>query len=110
MLADPRGTDRQDAFSAMSNCGSEVDLTGPGVGVISTVPGDNYAVKDGTSMACAAVTGVACRLLAMRPDIMQLKGDDSEKAERSAAIAKLLLSSAKPLGFGALYEGQGRPS
>jgi len=110
MLADPKGTDRQDFFSAMSNFGPEVDLTGPGVGVISTVPGDSYAVKDGTSMACAAVTGVASRLLAMRRDIMDLKNDDTQKAERSAAIARLLLSSAKPLGFGTLYEGQGRPT
>jgi subtilisin len=106
MVADPKGTDQLDFIGAMSNCGPEVDLTGPGVGIISTVPGDSYAVKEGTSMACAAVTGVACRLLAAQPGIMNM----DRGASRSAEMARLLLSSAKSLGFGAIYEGQGRPT
>ncbi|HEX8771232.1 MAG TPA: S8 family serine peptidase, partial [Acidimicrobiales bacterium] len=38
-VADPHGTDPADFIAAFSNVGPEIDLTGPGVGIISTVPG-----------------------------------------------------------------------
>ena len=56
----PYGKDRANFIAAFSNVGAEIDLTAPGVAVVSAVPG-GYAAWDGTSMACPAVTGAAAR-------------------------------------------------
>ncbi len=100
----PYGTDRKDFIAAFSNIGPEIDLTAPGVGIISTYPG-GYAVLDGTSMACPATTGVAARLLAGRADLLSMARGQA----RSDAIATMLLQSAHTLGFESKYEGQGLP-
>lgn len=100
----PYGDDRADFIAAFSNIGSEIDLTGPGVGVISAVPG-GYATMSGTSMASPAVTGAAARMLSARPDILSMARDQA----RSDAIAHALLTGSVPRGFGATYEGRGLP-
>ena len=61
----PYGKDGADFVAAFSNVGA-VDLTAPGVAVVSTVPG-GYLDLDGTSMACAAVSGVLARTLSGEP-------------------------------------------
>jgi Subtilase family len=70
------------------------------------VPG-GYAIMDGTSMACPAVTGAAARLLSMPANaaILAMPRDQA----RSNAMAQALLLSAKKLGFGPTFEGQGLP-
>jgi subtilisin family serine protease len=103
IVAKPFGTDSKDFIAAFSNVGPEIDLTGPGVGVISTFPGNTYAVLDGTSMACPAVVGAAARLLAGSPSILNMPRDQA----RSNAMVQLILSSARSLGFAGPFEGQG---
>jgi subtilisin len=103
-VAAPFGADQKDFIAAFSNVGAEVDLTGPGVGVISTVPGGHLPMS-GTSMACPAVTGVAARLLAKRADILAMARD----AARANATAQALLQSAKSLGFAPRFQGRGLP-
>lgn len=98
----PFGTDKKNFIALFSNVGSEVDLTGPGLGIISTYPGNRYAVMDGTSMACPAATGAAAKLLAGNP-VMSQPRDQA----RSDAMAKIILTAAKSLGFPATLEGQG---
>lgn len=98
----PYGRDRANFIAAFSNVGPEIDLTGPGVAVVSTVPG-GYAAYDGTSMACPAVTGAAAALLARHRHVLGLPRGQA----RSDEMARLVFSAATPLGFGAKYEGRG---
>jgi len=102
-IAAPYGTDKANFMAAFSNIGPQVDLTAPGVGIMSTVPG-SYAEISGTSMACPAATGAAARAIA-GTKVITMKRD----AKRSAAIVKAVLASATPLGFGPTFEGHGLP-
>jgi subtilisin len=103
-VAAPFGSAADDFVAAFSNVGPEIDLIGPGVGVISTVPG-GHAIMSGTSMACPAVAGIAARLLAAHPAVLAMPRDQA----RSDEIAKLLLQSARDLGFGVTFQGKGLP-
>jgi len=98
----PAGNDPDDFIAAFSNVGAEIDLTAPGVGVVSTVPG-GYGVMDGTSMACPAAVGMIARLLAKDLGLLQAARD----SRRSEGIARLALGAALSLGFPADLEGLG---
>jgi len=101
-VAAPFGTDKAEFIGAFSNIGPQVDLTAPGVAIISTVPG-SYTEISGTSMACPAVTGVAARLVVSA-------GLPAERgAARSEALLGALLASATSRGFKPIYEGHGLP-
>ena len=51
-------------LSAFSNYGeNSVDVAAPGDGIVSTLPGNVYGVKSGTSMAAAFVTGEIALLI-----------------------------------------------
>ena len=102
-VAPPPGTDKKNFIADFSNVGPEIDLTGPGVGVISTFPDDAFAVLDGTSMASPAVTGAAAKVLATNPTLLALPRAQA----RSDQFASLVLNAAKTLGFPATLEGQG---
>jgi len=99
----PLGDDKKNFFASFSNRGPGLDFTAPGVGIVSTFPGGGYATMSGTSMACPVVTGMAARLFSEHPEVLALPATQA----RSEAMAKLLFSRAKPLGFGAHYEGYG---
>ena len=107
-VAAPYGTDKRNFVAGFSNVGPEIDVTGPGVGVVSTVP-DGYGVMSGTSMACPAVTGAAARMLGnpAHKDILAAARDEN----RANAILKMVLVSCKRLGFNPPpdFEGAGLP-
>jgi subtilisin family serine protease len=101
-VAAPYGTDKKNFVASFSNIGSDTDLTGPGVGVISTVP-NGYGVMSGTSMATPAETGAAARLLAGQPAILAMPRDQN----RARAMVEAIAKSCKTLGFGATFVGKG---
>lgn len=102
--AAPYGKDKANFIAAFSNVGSQIDVTGPGVAVVSTVPG-GYGEMSGTSMACPAVVGVAARLLARDQRLLKAPRD----AARSDELISRLLLSATSLGFPSELEGRGLP-
>ena len=74
-----------------SSFGSDADVTGPGVGIIATVPErfglqQPYAAMDGTSMASPAVCGALAALLAVSATYQALTG--SARAEEARAILR----------------------
>lgn len=105
-VAKPFGAADTDAFvAAFSNIGPQIDVTGPGVGVVSTLPENTYGVMSGTSMACPAVAGMAAYLLASTPAILK-----ASKSERVQRLKEAFFTSCRRLGFGRDYEGFGLPA
>lgn len=100
----PYGKDRSEFVAAFSNIGPEIDLTAPGVAIVSAVPG-GYAAWDGTSMACPAVTGAAAARLAREPRVLRM----ARSQARSDEMARRVYAAARTLGFGARFEGRGMP-
>jgi subtilisin len=104
-VARPFGNPDRDVFvAAFSNIGPQVDLTGPGVGIVSTLPPDSFGVMSGTSMACPAITGWIAFLLASDATISTVA-----KNEQAQRLKNVLYNSARQLGFGRDYEGFGLP-
>ncbi|AOV08765.1 S8 family serine peptidase [Sporosarcina ureilytica] len=55
-------TDQHDRIARFSNTGATVDLSAPGVDIISSIPSGRYASMNGTSMAAPYVSGIAAML------------------------------------------------
>lgn len=62
--------DQSGALASFSNYGATmVDIGAPGVSILSTYPGNQYAFLNGTSMAAPQVTGALALLRAYRPTL-----------------------------------------
>ena len=78
-------TDNNDALASFSNFGAtSVHLGGPGVNVLSTIIGANYAYFSGTSMATPHVSGAALLIL-------------SKCALITASLKTLILNNTDPI-------------
>ena len=106
-VALPRAQTDEDVFLAgFSNVGPQIDFAGPGVWIVSTVPGGGYAAMSGTSMAAPAISGFAAVVLSRASGILTQR----RNAERAEAIFRLLVGRARPYGFGSFdFEGYGVP-
>jgi subtilisin len=104
-VADPYGADQDDFIALFSNFGDPIDLTAPGVGIISTVPVASWGAMSGTSMSAPVITGYAARLLSEEKKILAMPRD----ASRADAMIKAVLAMARPLGFTPQFEGRGLP-
>ena len=56
-------------LSQISTFGDGIDVSAPGIGIYSTLPGGKYGYMDGTSCSAAYVSGVAALLLSADPTL-----------------------------------------
>ncbi|SES21914.1 subtilisin [Salipaludibacillus aurantiacus] len=78
--------DENNNRATFSSTGPAVEIAAPGVNVLSTLPGDDYASYNGTSMASPHVAGVAAQVWQAKPELS------------NAELRALLNETAKGLG------------
>ena len=81
--------------ASYSSTGPAVELIAPGSGILSTVPGNGYGTKSGTSMASPHVAGVAALAWAANSTLTNVK------------IRTTLQETAENLGLSANHQGYG---
>lgn len=90
-------TDQDDRTARWSNRGGWVSVSAPGTDILSTLPLDRYAVKNGTSYSTALVSGEAALLLAIARD---RDGNGRVNDEVRAAILNSTQATADGPGAG----------
>jgi subtilisin len=105
VMLSPAGSDPDEFIAAFSNVGPQIAVTAPGVGVLSTLPGQLFGPMSGTSMAAPVAAGATACLLSRDPVLFGM----ARTRARSDAIERLLLTSCVKRGFGAVFEGFGLP-
>lgn len=86
-------------YSARFSCyGPEIAVCAPGVAITSSVPENNYAAWDGTSMAAPHVAGLAALVLAHHPDFQG--GMIMRSAERVERLFQIIKMSCRPVQLG----------
>lgn len=109
-LADRFG-DENLYLAGFSCFGPEIDVAGPGVGIVSSVPERHglaapRAEMSGTSMASPAVCGALASLLARARDYQPLPRD----ASRATKARSILLKACREIGLESEFEGYGSPA
>jgi hypothetical protein len=79
-------TDSEDNYTYFTNYGNEVDISAPGLDIMSSIPEDMYEMYSGTSMSTPAVCAGAAMIKSIHPEYS------------SVQIEEILYSSSKDLG------------
>lgn len=106
-------TDRNDQKASWSNYGAtSVDLGAPGADIYSTVPGNSYAYKSGTSMATPYVSGVAGLIKAQYPALASdgIKARLLGGADSIPALAGITVTGGRLNAYNSLEEDNASPS
>jgi subtilisin family serine protease len=82
-----------------------VQVSAPGVAIISSVPGGGYAAWDGTSMAAPHITGLLA-LVAAHPSFASLP----RNASRVDQLFQAVIGGAVSAGLDAAHGGAGTPT
>ncbi|MDF3812301.1 MULTISPECIES: S8 family serine peptidase [Rhodopseudomonas] len=94
-------------YPAKFTChGPEVTVCGPGVGIISSVPGGGYAAWDGTSMADPHLTGLGALAAAHHPELKNARTRNAAWVDR---LFQLVVGAAQFVGLPPEYGGAGLP-
>ena len=99
-VSDHVGRDGQTFFAGFSNFGPEICVCAPGVAIPATVP-TGYAAWDGTSMACAFVSGLAALILEGYPEIR------TADSRQSQYVREIICTAATDLGLPPEMQGAG---
>lgn len=99
VLGDRRLIGNDGIFPAKFSCsGPQIAVAGPGVAILSSVPPQNFAAWDGTSMATPHITGLAALILAHHPDFHgRFAARNAQRVER---LFQILKASCQPLNLG----------
>lgn len=84
-----------DTRASYSSTGPAVELIAPGSSILSTIPGNEYGTKSGTSMASPHVAGVAALTWAANADLAN--GD----------VRQILRDTAEDIGLSSNHQGYG---
>ena len=96
-------------FAAKFTCfGPQVKVCGPGVAIISSVPGGGYAAWDGTSMAAPHLTGLTALVAAHHPRFANKSAP--RNAARVDTLFQTVIAAASSVGLAPTYTGAGLPS
>ena len=100
-------TDDTDRLASFSNFGAaSVDLAAPGVGILSTLPGNGYGRYSGTSMATPHVAGAAALIKSQEPslDDAQVKTKLLRYADQKASLQGKVATDGRLNTLGSLTE------
>jgi len=100
-------TDDEDRLASFSNFGATtVDFGAPGVGILSTLPGNSYGRFSGTSMATPHVSGVAALIKSQNPglDDAQIKAQLLQYADEKASLQGKVATNGRLNALGAVTE------
>ncbi len=97
--------DEYDNFASFSSYGLEVDLTAPGVNILSTYRNGFYATMYGTSMSAAHVTGTVALILTTSP--RRRYDMDRDRIWDPNEIRERLIDTAEDLGLSYEHQGAG---
>ncbi len=84
-----------DFFPDFSSYGEEIEFIAPGVEIESTLPGNDYGIRSGTSMAAPHVAGAAALVWSLNEDFT------------NEQVRQILRDTAEDLGFPGTEQGHG---
>ncbi|HEY7728230.1 MAG TPA: S8 family peptidase, partial [Candidatus Eisenbacteria bacterium] len=105
-------TDHFDHLSSFSSFGAaSVDLAAPGTDILSTIPGGNYALLSGTSMATPHVSGILALMKARFPlaTLLGLRARLLGSVDVLPSLTGVVASNGRANALGALAEPDSTP-
>ena len=94
--------DKGETIFGRANRGDYIDLSAPGVGILTTAPGGTFHVSSGTSLATAHVSGVIALIMSLQrqgfqPELLNRTAVDLGQPGRDNDYGYGLISVARAL-------------